>query len=1039
MAEPVGENAWLDLVDEASRTAGNIEQRIEVMELYKRATTAEPWSKKLWLANCEWIWSLYTDCQNGDAGWPEDEQLMGQGVFTRETALEVWQEGYRAVKYRLNDSHELWNRWMSIELERLVPDRSNIDRVRTLFLERLQIPHAAWEASFQMYSNFVTKYDPPAVYEEAMVSSRALGSAARELYEAREIHEMSLQKVSGDSEALSMAMKNYIGWELGQAAKKTKRGVPSSPLILCAALFERAFTSTALSLDPVTWEDYILFLSGVSTNVPHTLLPTQLPGVLQVIQRATNHCPWSGKIWARYLLHAESEHQPFGIMEQIKHAATNARALDRDGMDSVIEVYIAWSGYLKRMTMTAGATDEHIDVAEMGLPTAMEDVQQWGQRRYGEREWKGDPSFRIERIFVQYLTQRGSFEEARNIWRGLVRTHGDSYEFWAQYYLWEMTVRVSTAPPSLATSVLIQAINRRTLDWPEKMMEVYVSHCENYEEVESLLKALATVHHVSKGVAKRRAREAAIYAQQQSEVQAEAVATDESPSSATKRKRETDSTEPDGNTNKKVKNEDKDALREQHLKRDRENTTVLVSGLPDGITQTKVRQYFKDYGHINNITSKPEANDLSTAALIEFRTPEEAQSALLRDGKYFADKQIKVIPGTGLTIYVTNYPPTADDQYLRKLFKDCGEIFSIRWPSLKFNTHRRFCYISFRTPEAATAATQLDGQQLGGIYKLVAKYSDPGQKKDRQGAMEEGRELHISGLDRTLTEKDLREVFIKYGKVETVRILKNMAGQSKGAGFVVFETKEQAIAALEMDKTKLKASVLVVELSTGKNFKPTATITGKGSSASPGPDADGDSVMSSSPAPEGYPNTHAQHGPSRTEITNRTITIMNIPDTVNGERVRALAEAHGEIVKLTLRPDHQGAIIEYVDAASAGRASLALENHEIAPGRKLRTGGLKDLFAEKDEIRTDRIQVGQGKKGSNPNPFIQASAPIRRPGAGGRGGLGQKRGLGYSAPKVAGKIAGSSADTGENGHGEENKKPKSNADFKAMFLSGGTQ
>merc|ERR1711939_315697 len=370
-----------------------------------------------------------------------------------------------------------------------------------------------------------------------------------------------------------------------------------------------------------------------------------------------------------------------------------------------------------------------------------------------------------------------------------------------------------------------------------------------------------------------------------------------------------------------------------------------------------------------------EADKQSTTALIEFRTPEEAQSALLRDSKYFGEKQLQVTPGTGLTLYVTNYPPTADDTFLRHLFKDCGEIFSIRWPSLKHNTHRRFCYISFRTAEAAAAATKLDGQFLGGKYKLSAKYSDPANKKDREGAMAEGREIHITGLDSSISEQELTEVFSKYGKVEKARILTTMTGDSKGAAFVAFEKKEEANAALELDRTKLKSKILTVELSTGKNFKPTATIV-KGSSASPAPD--GGSAMSPSPAPDAHNNTHAQHAPVRSETSNRTITLMNIPDTVNVARVNAIVEPYGELVKVVLRPDHQGAIVEYADAASAGKA-------------------------------------------------------------GGRGGLGQKRGLGYSAPKPANAAGAAEV----NGHGpggaEENKKPKSNADFKAMFVSGGTQ
>ena len=42
MSDPVGEDGWLALVDEASRTAGDLEQRVGVVELYKRAIAAEP-------------------------------------------------------------------------------------------------------------------------------------------------------------------------------------------------------------------------------------------------------------------------------------------------------------------------------------------------------------------------------------------------------------------------------------------------------------------------------------------------------------------------------------------------------------------------------------------------------------------------------------------------------------------------------------------------------------------------------------------------------------------------------------------------------------------------------------------------------------------------------------------------------------------------------------------------------------------------------------------------------------------------------------
>ncbi|KAF7861513.1 hypothetical protein EAF04_008076 [Stromatinia cepivora] len=1039
MGEPVCEEDWLALVDEASRNARDLEQRIEVVELYKRAIAAEPWSNTLWLARCDWVLSLYTDCRDPDAGWPEEEQQLGQELFSLQTAQDLWQEGAAATQFRLNDSHELWNRWITIELEELAksPSREYVERIRKIFFDRLQTPHAKWDETSQMFSTFLTKYDEPS-YESTMVQVTQMGSAARYLYAQREEHELKLQQAvaTGDKEGVASVMKEYLEWETLQTLMKPKKGLPQSPPILAVALYERALASTILGRDPGTWEDYIAFVQQSYTVSPEA----QLGNPLYIVQRATAHCPWSGSLWARYILLAETQNLDFSSIEDIKHAATSTGVLDREGkMDEVIEVYIAWCGYLRRRTLNRSAEDEAFDVADAGLPGSLEAVQDWG-RRLHKREYT-DPLFRIERIMIQYLTQKGSIDEAREFWKRLVNAHQKSYVFWQQYYFWEMAVRNSNASSNLPSMVLSRAIRTKDLDWPEAIMELYIAHCNNYEDAHTLLAAKDLVRRQFQLVTKRRKKlaveQAELYAQQQPHVVTPDPTDEESPGNS-KRKREPTSEDANGNTHKKIKNEqpvaDPEALRQQHLTRDRENTTVIVTNLPPEVTQTKVRQYFKEYGHINSLTLKTEPDKLSSTCLIEFRSNDDVQSAFLRDGKFFGENQIKVESGTGLTLYVTNYPPTADENYMHNLFKDCGEIFSIRWPSLKFNTHRRFCYITFRNAEAASAATQLDGKLLENKYKLVAKYSDPAGKKQREGATAEGRELHITSLDLSLNEDDLKEVFAKYGQVESVRILRTYKGESKGAGFIVFEKKDEANAALELDKTKLKSSILHVELTQARNYKPIATSREKGTSASPAPDADGDSAMSlASTADHPNNNQHALHQPS--EGANRTITLLNVPDTVNDARIRAIAEPFGTIIKVVLRPDHQGAIIEYEDANSAGKASLGLENYEIAPGRRLRTGGMKDLFAQSSEVKSDRIVIGRnGKKekekagsstGMSTSNFMQPSAPIRRPG--GRGGLGQKKGLGFSGAK---KLATDS---------DASAKPKSNADFKKMFLSGGKE
>jgi RNA recognition motif-containing protein len=1068
MGEPGGEDAWVGLVDEASRTARDLDQRVQVVELYKKAVNAEPFSLRLWLQYCEWMWSLHVDSQSGDAGWPIEEQQAGQELFGLQTCIELWQQGAHAVRYRLNDSHVLWNRYMSVELEELAkyPTPPAIDRVKNLYLERLQIPHATWDETSQAFSQFMSRYDQ-AHYEDVMTKATQLAKHAKDIYSHREINELNLARAiqERDIDKIRTTVTAYIEWEIIQSRKKN--GIPA----LLFALFERCLL--LLPTNALLWEDYVSAVIGYihgSERHPH-----DAPDLLELLQRSVRHCPSSGSLWSAYMLRAEVQNFDFHDVERIKHAATASGQLDRNGMGDVLKVYSAWCNYLRRRAITHHSTDEDIDLADVGMPSALESVIHWGQRLYG-RDWKGDPSFQIQRCWIQYLTQRGKIDEAREQWHSLIPTNGDGYEFWQRYYHWEMIIPHKEWSRPMAAAALRQGIQRRTLDWPEKLMEMYLMHCHACESADEVSNAIDFVHRQSKGVAKRRAREAeqaaAAYAQQQQAAVAAPAATADmamadSPSGASKRKREDSVPRAEEGAVKKVKSEGSDAA--QQLKRDRENTSVLVTGLPVEVTQTKVRQYFKEYGHINALalkTEHPPSTSATATALIEFRSVEDAQSALLRDGKYFGSNQISVQPGVGLTLYVTNYPPTADEAYLRDLFKQAGEILSIRWPSLKYNTHRRFCYISFRTQEAAAAATKLDGKLLDGKYKLEAKYSNPGQKKQREGANVEGREVHISNLDKTALEEDVKAVFDKFGPVESVRILRNMAGKSKGGAFVVFSNKDDAVkACTELNQTKFRGQIMTVEIANAVNFKPIATsgpkatLTQSTNTASsttettpntntapitkPG---DINHIINATPDPSAtlapgssgeQTNTHALHPPAQNaaqaEISQRTIALLNVPDTVNDARLSALCSQYGPVNRLTLRPDHGGAIVEFASVADAGKAALGLEGFEIESGRKLGTGGVKDLFARSAEVRSDRIVIGTG---SGPRPsgkeqapssvkaFVQPVAPVRRPGAGGRGGLGVKKGLGRSVVPKA-----------EAANGEQ-KGGKSNKDFKAMFLAG---
>lgn len=310
--------------------------------------------------------------------------------------------------------------------------------------------------------------------------------------------------------------------------------------------------------------------------------------------------------------------------------------------------------------------------------------------------------------------------------------------------------------------------------------------------------------------------------------------------------------------------------------------------------------------------------------------------------------------------------------------------------------------------------------ECGDGLKLVAKVSDPEKKQERGGAMMEGREIFCRNLDFRLKDQDIAQAFSKFGTVENVNIPRLPDGRSKGFCFVTFSSKEEAGAALSMNDEMLKSRRLHVEPSTKAGGKRIThnVISRVATSASPTPEVNGDGVDVVETTGDRW---------------ERTISLLNVPDTVNEARIRALVEQYGRLVQISLRPDHQGAIVEFVDVHDAGKASMALEGKEIAAGRQLKIGSVQDLKDMRPEYKTDRVTSVKKEKS-----IIPPAGPIKRPqqpgsrgnvGWGGRrGGLGVKRNVDTEASTAS---DGDKMDT--SGDGNTSTSKKSNDDFRALL------
>jgi RNA recognition motif-containing protein len=1016
----VGEDLWLDWIKDESMLAQTMEERISVTEKCARAVQEEHGSTKLWVQYGDWVFHCYELVQDGhqqndSSRLSQEDMIMGEAAFDRQLVLDTWKAAAYNTKWRIDDSHLVWDRYIELVMEdlKMANSKEMIDSVKLLFEDRFQYPHANWEGTFSIFSTFITEYSNHD-YEHIMARTRESTLNVRLTWDARETFEIALQKAqeSGDRITEYNTFVLYVEWE--KAEIKEERSI----FELANALYERA--ALRFPSDTSLWEDHAIFMIDETYKAPANASP------LSMLDRATRHCPWSGSLWSQYLLSSERAGAPFTATEEIKHKATNTGLLDVGGIDEVLKVHIAWCSYLRRRAFRAESSDEDLDVAEMGIRSSIENMQELANGKHGEGS-NPDPFFRLHRIYIKYLSESGSWDSAREAFRGLVDKQGDSWEFWMRFYVWEMMrwarfiqgeksatdgLSRKTPSPQYATAVLKQALKRPNLDWPEKIMDTLTTHCEDHEDIEELQLAIVEIKRTERIIAQRRAKEAAEAADAAALAQAQAQHLNQEQVEQAevianglhigKRKREdAEIDEP----SKKPKAEELDVnlapaapIAQKEVKRDRENASVKVQNLPDTITETRLRQFFRDCGTINSLKL------LHTTAVIEFNEKEEALFAQSRDGKDLDGSTINVQLGSGSILFVTNFPPAADEAFIRGLFEKFGQIVDVRFPSLQLNTHRRFCYVEFeRNDQAKAASIELDGHECDDGLKLNVKISSPEQKQSRSGAMEERREIYVRNLDWAASEEDLERLFSQYGSVESVRIPRKVNGQRMGIGFVVFSSSDEATAASTvMSEQMYKSRKLHVEISSKVSNKRQATIivnrVERPTSQSTG-EAASPSAMSA---------TSGNAVETAGDRGSRTVALMDVPDTVNDSRIKELAEKHGgPLVKVSLRPDHQGAIIEYVDERDAGKAQLHLDGYEIVPGRTLRVGSVGEMLKEKAEVRTSRIVTGKA---------LQSAAPIKRPAQqSGRGGgrLGQRRG---------GFKANGSSDSG-----------KSNDDFRAMI------
>ena len=236
--------------------------------------------------------------------------------------------------------------------------------------------------------------------------------------------------------------------------------------------------------------------------------------------------------------------------------------------------------------------------------------------------------------------------------------------------------------------------------------------------------------------------------------------------------------------------------------RDREYSSVIASRLPADVTADEVRAFFRECGAIleiagpRTVAERTEEGEETSAALVEFADRAAAGAAHTRTLKRVRGFEVLVSPSQQCTLYVTNFPPDADDAAIRERFGRYGAIFDVRWPSRKFMHSRRFCYVQYVQPAYAQAALAEHGAHWHGDHPLSVLLSNPAHRKQRTDANANDKELFVSGLPRGATAEELRALFEAHAPVRDVRMPQRPDGKSRGIAFLDFATPLDARRAM---------------------------------------------------------------------------------------------------------------------------------------------------------------------------------------------------------------------------------------------------
>lgn len=248
------------------------------------------------------------------------------------------------------------------------------------------------------------------------------------------------------------------------------------------------------------------------------------------------------------------------------------------------------------------------------------------------------------------------------------------------------------------------------------------------------------------------------------------------------------------------------------------NSFLFAADLPDGTCEEDLYGFFNGY---KMVSSKVIQNINKTYAFVVFETRNDAERArrelngVTIQAKYasginkvskpvrlcrYESRNVLSNIDPRCNLLVKNLSPQVSAHLLFNTFIKYGDVRSSKLMVDIMGESKGFGFISYyRWEDSISAVEHLNNTELGG-KNIKINFLEKGRHRQVKR-----NNIYVKEIPKkNFSDKELVELFSKYGKINSAIVLKDEKGESKGFGFVCFEKPEDAeVAQREMNGKKI--------------------------------------------------------------------------------------------------------------------------------------------------------------------------------------------------------------------------------------------